>query len=497
MGETRRMPKRDKAFFIYYPETGARRRDTHEQTKDGVSANLKQRILAKSLPKPATKIGNYGRFTKILYWRIQDQCIDVGIVHVINDENSHPSWTELYRELVNTQERELRGHSKFIQYHSEVDRKSSRRDSEYETFRKHGSIVYEIYIVSWSSDQVDRSKSTCSLRFRCELGKNFRSFRSKSKMRRPNGRISIEYFLLRITGNRWRNNFVRVKYFSQDSPHCRFFKRSRMICKNARWNQKNSKIELSSCQWSRTLNGQEKGTKTFVFQIQKKSKRTRKDSRKDTGRSSVPEMKRSGFVAAATNLKENGNPSLLRWCNDSKKNVIQCLRVPALWAVEFWEGQKKKRPYTSMRMLRTQSFYCELFTQQISAASTEQLQAGSQEDWVPRYAKNGLRRAREGPEPVCVQTPFSVTVWHTPEEKGEQDVLPWYRLVGVASASSESQRRENLAARKGKWSPRGTGTTVLTYPCKAGENGQYSGVVGGSSPWTRPSAPVCGDTSNI
>ena len=70
----------------------------------------------------------------------------------------------------------------------------------------------------------------------------------------------------------------------------------------------------------------------------------------------------------------------------------------------------------------------------------------------------------------------------------------------------------NRAARKGKWSPRGTGMTVLTYPCptasrvsvavrgcarvtgKAGENGQNSGEMGGSSPWTRPSAPECGDT---
>ena len=29
---------------------------------------------------------------------------------------------------------------------------------------------------------------------------------------------------------------------------------------------------------------------------------------------------------------------------------------------------------------------------------------------------------------------------------------------------------------------------------KAGENGQYSGEMGGSSPWTRPSAPECRDT---
>ena len=57
----------------------------------------------------------------------------------------------------------------------------------------------------------------------------------------------------------------------------------------------------------------------------------------------------------------------------------------------------------------------------------------------------------------------------------------------------------------------GTGTTVLTYPCpsqpcfggskgrarvtgKAGENGQHSGELGGSSAWTRPFAPECGDT---
>ena len=78
------------------------------------------------------------------------------------------------------------------------------------------------------------------------------------------------------------------------------------------------------------------------------------------------------------------------------------------------------------------------------------------------------------------------------------NILPWYRLVGVANTSSETQRRKSRAARKGKWPPRGTGTTVLTYPRsasrgtgKAGENGQNLGEVGGSS---RPSAPECGDT---
>ena len=30
---------------------------------------------------------------------------------------------------------------------------------------------------------------------------------------------------------------------------------------------------------------------------------------------------------------------------------------------------------------------------------------------------------------------------------------------------------------------------------KAGENGQHSGEMGGSSSWTRPPVPACGDTS--
>ena len=32
------------------------------------------------------------------------------------------------------------------------------------------------------------------------------------------------------------------------------------------------------------------------------------------------------------------------------------------------------------------------------------------------------------------------------------------------------------------------------YTVKAGENGQYSGEMDGSSPWTPPVAPGCGDT---
>ena len=75
----------------------------------------------------------------------------------------------------------------------------------------------------------------------------------------------------------------------------------------------------------------------------------------------------------------------------------------------------------------------------------------------PRHARNRRRRTRECPEPACVQTPLMLG-WHTQGREGWINILPWY-LQWVA------QGGKNLAARKGKWSPRGTGTTVLFYPC--------------------------------
>ena len=83
---------------------------------------------------------------------------------------------------------------------------------------------------------------------------------------------------------------------------------------------------------------------------------------------------------------------------------------------------------------------------------------------VPNLAVNRRRRTREGPRTcVCANT-SDPRVAHAGEE-GRENVPPWYRPVGVAKTSVRRARRENRAARKGKWSPRGTGTTVLTYPC--------------------------------
>ena len=70
--------------------------------------------------------------------------------------------------------------------------------------------------------------------------------------------------------------------------------------------------------------------------ISEKSRNTRKDSRKDTGRSSVLQMKRSGMELFLKHLKEN--------------EILQCF--------ESWNSEKEewqRHFYTSTRMLRTQS----------------------------------------------------------------------------------------------------------------------------------------------
>ena len=94
--------------------------------------------------------------------------------------------------------------------------------------------------------------------------------------------------------------------------------------------------------------------------------------------------------------------------------------------------------------------------------------------WVlrPRHAINRRERTRHGPAPACVQTPlgFGVTscrgtvqsAWQKPPVRRKEEEL------GCPHA--------------------------LRRTGKAGENVQHSGEMGGSSPWTRPSAPECGHT---
>ena len=82
------------------------------------------------------------------------------------------------------------------------------------------------------------------------------------------------------------------------------------------------------------------------------------------------------------------------------------------------------------------------------------------------WAKQAAADSRGSRTCVCAKNTSGPWLAHAGGE-GWINILPWYRLVGVAKTSSETQRRKSRAARKGKWPPRGTGMTVLTYPGSA------------------------------
>ena len=84
---------------------------------------------------------------------------------------------------------------------------------------------------------------------------------------------------------------------------------------------------------------------------------------------------------------------------------------------------------------------------------------------MPLTGGGGLARV---PNLRVCEHPLGFGVAHAGGE-GRINILPWYRPVGVAKTSSETQWRKSRASspRKWKWPPRGTGTTVLTNPRSA------------------------------
>ena len=60
------------------------------------------------LPVPTKEIGNYSRLLNFLNGSIQNKCVDMENVHVLVDESSHSSWTELLGKHGGLQEYELR-----------------------------------------------------------------------------------------------------------------------------------------------------------------------------------------------------------------------------------------------------------------------------------------------------------------------------------------------------------------------------------------------------
>ena len=93
--------------------------------------------------------------------------------------------------------------------------------------------------------------------------------------------------------------------------------------------------------------------------------------------------------------------------------------------------------------------------------------------------------------------------WRVAHVRGKDELTSCRGTVQSAWQKPPMRRkggRAGLPARvSGRHVVRGTDSPHLSRKCaqvtgKAGENGQNSGVMGGSSPWTRPSARGCGDT---
>ena len=159
-----------------------------------------------------------------------------------------------------------------------------------------------------------RGERTCSFRLCSMLGDDVGSFSSKPMTGRPSCRISIFRFyaeLLGMDGEPFEFEWNILP------PSLQILQKTQNDLQRRNIEHKNLEIVSSSCPCSTTSIGQRRESKRIVFQIQTKSRCTRRDSRKDIGRSLVLETQRSGMETATINLKENGIPLPHRWYNDS------------------------------------------------------------------------------------------------------------------------------------------------------------------------------------
>ena len=211
------------------------------------------------------------------------------------------------------QEHELRGDWQFVQYHLEVDIGTFWRNCECETAWKVISLMDEIGIVSWSSNQVGKSKSACPLRFRSMCGTDEWKQRSNSKMERSSGRTQDVSFLTKnIVGIdreaiefEWDifPGFSSLKILQEiQQDLCRVHGPDHLHV-NVQRHRLDKKEEIVR----------------FASRMQKKSGITRRDSCKDTGRFWVLDRKRSGMKDLLTLPKDNGTRQPMRWYSGSKK----------------------------------------------------------------------------------------------------------------------------------------------------------------------------------
>ena len=159
----------------------------------------------------------------------------------------------------------------------------------------------------------------------------------------------------------------------------------------------------------------------------------------------------------------------MSWKGESEPNIKYCLgrtvglvqRFTTTQNLDTIDGEPMEfewnifPPFTTLQLV-----------DEVQKFINKMIDPDGQGDGSQRHVRNRRRRTREGPEPACVQTPFPRR-WHT---QGEKDELTSCRGTVLSAWQKPPVRRkggrDGLPA-KGKWPPRGMGTTVLTYPGSA------------------------------
>ena len=176
----------------------------------------------------AQEVWNHNRLLNICKGSNEDQCIDMGIVHVFVNESIRSPWTWLSRQFGSLHETQT---SRKFRVYSMSHRNRYKNilkifwmcltiESTYLSWT-------EIDIVSWSTDSVDKQKYVYSDSDLC-LVKVWAQKECNCKMGRSSWRIQNVRFLLRMAGNRWRKQLNSSGIFSKDSRHCRFFSKTKM-----------------------------------------------------------------------------------------------------------------------------------------------------------------------------------------------------------------------------------------------------------------------------
>ena len=130
------------------------------------------------------------------------------------------------------------------------------------------------------------------------------------------------------------------------------------------WN--NSQTGSASCTMFNDIDWTMKKKRwNLYFEFRKKSRKTRRDSRRDIGRFSVLETKSRCYGTLPYTPEGKWDSAAAQMVERFKDTglVIQYSRVLVLCVVEFWEKKRMTgTPYISMRMLRTPSTCSEAFT---------------------------------------------------------------------------------------------------------------------------------------